>query len=156
MDNRMRNHRLLCSVLLAANLLFIWGNSALPGETSGEISNGLLLWLSQVLGDAWVIGGFLLRKLAHFSEFAMLGLLLTWMALLLQQKSFHRFTLPLLGGILTACVDETIQVFTPDRGPSLIDVWIDTAGVTAGIILLLLGNAFLKKKKQRKSGGILK
>lgn len=148
-----RKQKIFCSVLLAANILFIWGNSALPGDTSGEISSGILLWLSELMGDAWVIGEYVLRKLAHFSEFAMLGLLLTWLFHLLQQRGLHRFTMPLLCGLLTACVDETIQVFTPDRGPSLIDVWIDTAGVTAGIIILLLGYAFLNRKKQHKYGG---
>ena len=149
MKTLKKNQRLVCSILLCLNLVFIWGNSSLPGDTSGEISNGLLLWLSQLLGDAWVMGEYLLRKLAHFSEFAMLGLLLTWRFLLQGQTGVHRFTMPLLCGNLAACVDETIQVFSPDRGPSVIDVWIDTAGVTAGIVILLLGKAILEKKKHK-------
>lgn len=154
MEKSKRNQLIFCVTLLTVNVLFIWGNSALPGETSGEISSGILLWLSQLMGDAWVIGEYLLRKLAHFSEFAMLGLLLGWLFLLLQQKGIHRFSMPLLLGMLTACTDETIQVFSPDRGPSVIDVWIDTAGVAAGIIILLLGHALLEKKHKRKNGGI--
>ena len=146
MQTKRNRLRLLCGLLLVLNLCFIWGNSMLPGKISGELSNGLLLWLSQLLGDAWEMSLFLLRKLAHFSEFAMLGLLLGWMFLLWDQKGVHRFTMPLLCGMVCACVDETIQVFVPQRGPSVIDVWIDTAGVMAGIMLLLLGKAILEKK----------
>lgn len=61
------------------------------------------------------------------------------------EKSAHLICMPLLFGLLTACVDETIQVFTPDRGPSLIDVWIDTAGVAAGITFLLIGYNYIRK-----------
>ena len=41
-------------------------------------------------------------------------------------------------GFLAACVDETIQIFVPNRGPSVFDVLIDTAGVAVGVTLLLL------------------
>ena len=45
-----------------------------------------------------------------------------------------------------ACIDETIQVFSPDRGPSLIDVWIDVGGVAAGMTVLLLGHHLMRKR----------
>ena len=44
-------------------------------------------------------------------------------------------------------VDETIQLFTPDRGPSLIDVWLDASGALAGTLLLTLGQHLIKKKQ---------
>lgn len=106
-------------------------------------------WLSGILGEAGSNGELILRKLGHFSEFACLGLLLGWFFTLLGQTGFvHRFAMPLLCGILTACVDETIQVFVPDRGPSLIDVWIDVGGVCAGLSLLLFGY-YLRRKRNK-------
>ena len=118
----------LCLVLIALNLAFIWGNSLLPGELSGALSD----WLGRLLGmggDMPQEGTGLLRKLAHFTEFACLGFLLTWLAKLKGERGFHLFALALLGGLLTACIDESIQLITPDRGSSLVDVWIDTSGV---------------------------
>ena len=117
----------LCLTLIVLNLAFIWGNSLLPGEISAALSN----WLGGLLGldgsdPAGGIG--LLRKLAHFSEFACLGFLLAWLAYLKGERGFHMFALALLGGLLAACIDESIQMLTPERGPGLVDVWIDTSG----------------------------
>ena len=118
----------LCLVLIVLNLAFIWGNSMLPGGLSGALSN----WLGDLLGlsaESGHEGRGLLRKLAHFSEFACLGFLLCWLAYLKGERGFHIFALALLGGLLAACIDESIQMLTPERGPGLVDVWIDTSGV---------------------------
>ena len=118
----------LCVTLIVLNLCFIWGNSMLPGEVSGALSD----WLGQLLGLGQgdpSQGTGLLRKLAHFSEFACLGFLLSWLAYLKGERGFHIFALALLGGLLAACIDESIQMLTPARGPGLVDVWIDTSGV---------------------------
>ncbi len=75
-DKRLR----LCAVLLICNLAFIWGNSLLPGEVSGAFSD----WVKSILAGLFEMGpddgsgGHLLRKLAHFTEFAALGALLAW------------------------------------------------------------------------------
>ena len=123
----MKKRIRLCIVLIGLNLCFIWGNSMLPGEVSGALSD----WLGQLLGlggEESSQGTGLLRKLAHFSEFACLGFLLSWLAYLKGERGFHIFALALLGGLLAACIDESIQMLTPERGPGLVDVWIDTSG----------------------------
>ena len=132
----MSRRERLCLVLIVLNLAFIWGNSLLPGEISAALSS----WLGGLLGldGTGAAGGTgLLRKLAHFSEFACLGFLIARMARLKGERGFHLFALALLGGLLAACIDESIQLLTPARGPSLVDVWIDTSGVVIGIAALL-------------------
>lgn len=141
------------ALLIVLNLAFIWGNSALSGETSGQISGGLLQFLRDIFGTfAW--GEYLLRKLGHFSEFACLGALLYLFWQCCEQKGLHAFAMPLLCGLLAACCDETIQVFTPDRGPSVIDVWIDTFGVCTGIVFIFVCTvahfAWKRHKAQKK------
>ena len=123
----MKKRTRLCILLILLNLAFIWGNSMLPGELSGALSDWVkrLLCLGQGDPDQ---GTGLLRKLAHFSEFASLGFLLCWLAYLKGERGFHIFALALLGGLLAACIDESIQMLTPERGPGLVDVWIDTSG----------------------------
>lgn len=137
----------LCAVLIAVNLCFIWGNSLLPGEISGAISEAVknvIRWCLSFLGlrSGGGGGGGLLRKVAHFTEFACLGGLFTWLFSMLRR--------PVLlapgCGFLAACVDETIQIFVPDRGPSVFDVGIDTAGVAVGVTLLLLFH-YIKHKR---------
>lgn len=154
MNHREIWDKRLCTVLLCANLLLIWGNSLLTGETSGQISGGILQWLSGIFGGAGENGELFLRKMGHFSEFCCLGLLLGWFFLSPEKKDLaHRVAVPVLCGMTAACVDETIQVFVPGRGPSLIDVWIDVGGVCAGLILLHFGYHFIRKRKNQNFGG---
>lgn len=148
---RTKNRMILCCTLLTALLVFIWGNSARTGAESGAMSGSILQWINQFLhlDEAGADKlHFAIRKMAHFTEFACLGALLTWCFGMTGEKKGHLFCMPLLFGLLAACVDETIQVYTPDRGPSLIDVWIDTAGTAAGIIFLLIGHNFICKYKK--------
>jgi VanZ family protein len=138
----------LCTALLVCNLAFIWGNSLLPGDLSGAFSNwvkSLLVPVFPSLGEEDGTGGFLLRKLAHFTEFAALGALLSWLFGMLAKGK----TYPLVCGAAAACVDETIQMFVPDRGPGIRDVLIDCGGVFTGMILLYLGHTWYKRKQLR-------
>ena len=142
----------LCRVLLILNLLFIWGNSMLPGELSGAFSD----WVKELLMRFLPVGsmeqpesGGLLRKMAHFTEFMSLGLLLAWL-LVMRRRSGG---MALIWGATAACIDETIQIFVPQRGPSLRDVGIDTLGVITGIILLRLGYLLWKRKQIKQYGG---
>ena len=133
----------ICTALLICNLVFIWGNSLLPGEISGALSNWLRGIISALLGSSGEGGGGgLLRKLAHFTEFACLGMCLTWRMGMLGKTPFRAVLL----GVSAACVDETIQRFVPDRGPSIFDVGIDSCGVLTGMTLLLIGHYFVKRK----------
>ena len=144
-DKRLR----LCVALLICNLVFIWGNSLLPGEISGAFSDWVKSILAQIFtGDqSGPAGGGLLRKAAHFTEFTALGICLAWLHGMLGKGRLQ----PFLWGVLTASVDETIQRFVPDRGPSVKDVCIDSAGVLMGIILLWVGHDYFKKRSTHKS-----
>jgi VanZ family protein len=104
--------------------------------------------------DGLTAGG-LLRKMAHFTEFFCLGMSVCWLFQILEQKGIYRFAMPQFCGMLVAFIDETIQLFSPGRAGSVVDVWIDTAGVFAGIVLFRsIDQVFLKKKKTKtKLGG---
>jgi len=68
-----------------------------------------------------------LRKLAHLSEYAVLGALL--------QRALSRPWLAVLVGGLYALSDEIHQHFVPGRHAAWYDVVIDTIGVTIGVFL---------------------
>ena len=136
------------AIMIICNILFIWGNSLLPGSVSGAISKFVSYVVYQVIlgqpgSDAGGHG--LLRKVAHFTEFACLGAFLTRFLFLLNKPRL----LALVGAFLVACCDETIQRFVPDRGPSFKDVLIDTSGAVIGMTLLLVGYAYLKRRKKQ-------
>lgn len=142
----------LCVALLTTNILFIWGNSLLPGDISGAISGFVKDVVFAILGlgsGAEHAGHGLLRKLGHLTEFACLGACLCWLLCMLGKRPW----LSIICGFPVACLDETIQCFVPDRGPSFWDVCIDTAGISLGTVLLLLGFAIYQKKKKVKTIG---
>ena len=140
----------LCAALIGLCLCFIWGNSLLPGEVSAAISD----WVGDTLEQLLHIhrtspGRGLLRKLAHFSEFAALGMLLTWL-MGMREKPFW---LAQIFGSLAACVDETIQCFVPGRGPGLRDVCIDSSGVLTGMIVIYFGYSLLIHRRRNHNLG---
>ena len=52
-------------------------------------------------------------------------------------------------GLAVACIDETIQIFTPGRASSLIDVWIDTAGFALGFVVIYSVYTIQSKLKEK-------
>lgn len=134
----------LCAAFLIGILGFIWGNSLLPAEISQAFSDWVKALLFPAAGGEMQTGSGLLRKIAHFTEFTALGAVLCWLFGMLEKKIYWPFLL----GFGAACVDETIQRFSPGRSPALQDVAIDTAGVAVGIGLLMTGYYLLRKRKQ--------
>ena len=135
-------------------LCFIWGNSLLPGSVSGAISDAVkqfLAWLMPGEIPGVTTGGGLLRKIAHFTEFAALGAALAWRFGMLEKRKANA----LVFGALAASVDETIQLFVPDRGPAIRDVIIDTCGVIAGMGFTHLAHKITKYSKQSKENKTL-
>lgn len=149
MITRTKPRLTVCAALLVAWLAVIWGNSMTPGDVSGEMSG----WVSQLLGKLLPLlspdaehGHLLVRKIAHFSEFAILGILLRWLFAMVIKAKLPRFFLPLCCGMACAVIDEFIQFFTPGRVCSFWDMCTDWSGVLIGVSLLTL---FLHKYKNK-------
>ncbi len=134
----------LCAALILCLLVFIWGNSLMPGAVSQAISNLVqdLLFGGSTPEGAVAPGNGILRKIAHFTEFAALGMSLCWLFGMLQKHWRFAFA----SGVTAACIDELIQFFVPERACRLYDVGIDALGVLAGIALLTIGHTYLKKR----------
>ena len=135
----------ILSILILLNLALIWGNSMLTGISSEAVSGGMLALLGRFLPVLLTEAGHtLLRKAAHFSEFALLGLLYCGRHRLVKGEA----PVHLMGfGLAVACIDETIQIFTPGRASSLIDVWIDASGFALGLLLIVIFHTITNKIK---------
>lgn len=133
----------LCGLLLILNLCFIWGNSLLPAEASQAFSDSVRELLASIHPGSGGngSGSALVRKIAHFTEFMSLGLLLNWQLRLRGKGDW----LALPWGFAAACLDEGIQFFVPGRSPGMLDVGIDTCGVLTGMLLLQIGYRFIRK-----------
>lgn len=138
---RYKKSHIVYSLLLLACTAFIWIHSMQDGETSGELSRGVLAWLIDTFNLP--ITEHTLRKIAHGCEYTLEGFLLCnalWRGFSLnarnERPAFARAVpLTLLVGILVSLVDETIQIFSEGRTTLVTDVWIDAGGILAGIIV---------------------
>jgi VanZ family protein len=144
--------------LVVLVLLFIWGNSMLPADLSSvesgyfeQLLRPLLLSLQAALArlDIVVTLSHLVRKLAHFTEYMVLGLVMT--ALFVQPGGRSRFWLAEGLCLVAALIDEGIQMFSEGRGPGLRDVAIDFSGATLGVILLTLALALYRLYRKKRS-----
>lgn len=137
--DRRKKRKLLLSVLCVLTVLFIWGNSLLDREESQAVSMELL---QQIVEAAEKLGLFIeetddhwLRKLAHFCEFGLLGAELSLLMLLDGAFGRQGMINCLFVGLLTAVMDETIQIFS-SRGSQVQDVLLDFSGVIIGVVLV--------------------
>ena len=144
-------------LLVLAMLAFIWGQSLLPGELSESESEWVLTLVYPVVeilqrglahfGRVYELS-FLVRKLAHFTEYAVLGMLMY--ILFLKPDGRSRYILPMGLCLAAAGIDEGIQIFAADRGPALRDVILDFAGSCAGIYITAFVVVILYMKSRRR------
>ena len=73
----------------------------------------------------------IIRKLAHFTEYLILGVLVTNMLRYYNKKTY----ISIIICILYAMSDEVHQLFVPGRSCQILDIIIDTLGSSTGIIL---------------------
>lgn len=141
--------RIILILLLLCTFFIIFGFSSQDGETSGGLSRNItnkILQLSskynnleqeekdQVSDRTEKI----IRKIAHFSIYTLVGLLLMGLLSTYKIKENWRIMLSVLLGVIYAISDEIHQGFTPGRSPRIADVYIDTLGVILGILFILL------------------
>ena len=143
--------RILLLMLIAATLLFIWKNSLMPKEDSLEDSEAVTGFLRPLLG--FFIGeenvtDHFVRKLAHFTEFGILGAEFSCFALLVTKRRLHGLFHCLFAGLLAAVIDEALQLLT-DRGSQVQDVLLDFIGVTIAVCIVhLLAYLFGRRKRK--------
>lgn len=119
--------------------LVIWGNSLVPGTGSGSLSVAVVDAVRSALGAlhlpaGWVTN-FLVRKTAHFTEYAVLGVLVA--NALDPERAVYRGHLAsiCIALALVPSIDETIQLFVPGRSGQVTDVLLDCCGAATGVLL---------------------
>ncbi|MGX8698777.1 MAG: VanZ family protein [bacterium] len=159
----------LTLVPVALLMVAIFCFSAQPADASSRLSawvldvlRSLLRPLLRLFGSASWHGVFkfnaeyLLRKLAHFTEYALLGFLTVRHVLAVNRSANVRFAYPggwlaaWLWAILYAAGDEFHQRFVPGRAGQVRDAALDAAGALCGILAFLLLDKIRKSWYARK------
>lgn len=136
--------------LLSACIWFIWSNSLQSAELSAFRSQKVAEILGKVMSTLFGADNVLtmfaqthVRKIAHAVEFAMLGITLELMLLILGRLNGHNVAHAAFIILAVAVADETIQIFT-GRGASVSDIVLDFAGGLAGLVLALVVYGILR------------
>lgn len=95
--------------------------------------------------------GAVVRKTAHFSEFAALGFFASIAVNTIYLDLKRRITIPFLFGAVYAISDEVHQLFVPGRAGLFTDILIDTLGVAAGVAVSIGIFAIFEKKRAKNS-----
>lgn len=133
--------RWILYIVLGLIVFFIWDNSLQNGGTSDGFSLIFAEWLAPIAdklgfyGNIWTLNR-IVRKLAHLTEFTILGGVLY---VVLRRYIEYGTVVKTIGvGIVIACLDEFIQLFSLGRSSQLSDVLIDTIGIIIGILVVKL------------------
>lgn len=132
---KFRTFLILTLLWLAMVLL----QAFLPGSASYAESNGVLALANVIF--PWLTHS-VLRRAAHFIEYFLLGFLMT--GTFCYARKFTIFK-PMFFCLFTALCDETIKIFAVDRLAQISDIWVDSAGAMAGILLMWLISAIKRR-----------
>ena len=136
--------RVVFTLALAGCIWFIFSNSMAVAQVSSASSGRVLALLQGALRRlghpalAQRLTQHVVRKMAHFCEYLLEGFLLMLCMRVYSRHPLGHITVPMLGGVLTALTDETIQLYSPGRSSQVTDVWLDSVGVLAGILAALV------------------
>ena len=132
--------RVIFTIALIACIAFIFRNSLESGALSSARSQAVMQKINEILSvvNLGPLSEHTVRKLAHFAEFTLEGFLLMLCLRVYTNRFVRHISWPLLGGMTTALLDETIQRFISNRTSQVTDVWIDMAGVVFGALIALI------------------
>lgn len=99
---------------------------------------------------------FYIRKAAHFSEYALLGVLAFLNADQYLKKTGSKFLVSLPFCLIYASTDEFHQLFTDGRCGSPVDVMIDFSGSVTGMLLIFTVLHIVSNFKIKKSVSLRK
>lgn len=155
-----------CILLL---LVLMYTLSAQDGHASGALSERVTRFLAAAVNPGFsgmssetqdTVVTFLhpsVRKLAHFTEYTLLGMLLTGAFLCTFLRLRTRVLLALAAGGLCAAADEVHQLTVGGRCGQWTDVAIDFAGVALGVALVCIARilllSFIRFRRTRRTAG---
>lgn len=148
-DMKINILRAILIALLIIQMWVIFGFSGQNGEESGSISRKITEAVTKNISSIQNLEKqekekvlnkieHIIRKLAHFSLYAVIGFLLMSLMSTYNLKQKNRILVSCSVGLLYAISDEIHQAFIPGRGPQIADVGIDFSGVVVGILISIL------------------
>lgn len=168
-DNHKKHKKYGRYILLILTILWmaiIFAHSAKTADESTEASHRVGMWIGQM-----VVPGFEewsstkqmefaaridhpVRKTAHATEYAILGILvlltlLAWKEDAQKNIRYPGWKLSWVIATFYACTDEFHQLFVPGRSGQITDICIDSLGAFAGVMVVWLLYRWSHRRKSR-------
>ncbi len=137
-------------ILVIMWMAFIFYMSAQTGTESADMSSPIAETVARIFVPGLdnmpeekqdkVIGKaeFIIRKGAHFTEYAILGFLIYLVVQMYVSKKVYTFAASWIPATAYAAGDEFHQMFVGGRSPQIRDVCIDSAGAVTGVLACML------------------
>jgi VanZ family protein len=144
MVQAQNRHKLVFPILTIVWILVIFSFSIQSGAISSLQSGFITSQISRFLLSLNIVVepktlGFIIRKLAHFTEFFILGCLIRKSSYDLKRNDILYFV------FIIPIIDEFIQYFVPERAMTLMDMGIDSIGIVFGIGFISIAYKVFKK-----------
>lgn len=124
-------------VILILWLFLIFYFSNQPAVESAELSEGILDKLLNIFNIP--LTDFIIRKAAHFTEFAVLSILSFNVTVRTVNVSLFKCSVvSVLFSVLYAVSDEIHQIFVVGRACRVFDVFVDSLGIITGLIFCFI------------------
>ena len=150
-DKKTAAARIVLTVLTVAAIAAIFYNSSLSADESTEQSSPLTMWLNGIFGSLPIpfsVTENFVRKLAHFTEYSILGALMSTTVYLYAQKRLGMLLITIPTGALVAVCDELIQRKSEGRSCQVSDMVLDTCGIIFAALIVTLFITLRQKKKR--------
>lgn len=141
-----KKKKILLTILTVLWILVVFQFSLHEGNSSAKMSVGVLHWVENTFSIS--VSGFFIRKLAHFMEYSILGILLG-LTIPLYPKKMPYFFMAWFFGVGVAAIDESIQHFIPGRSGNVMDILLDSSGVLLGVSLIFIYRKIQKIRTSR-------
>ena len=155
-------YRIVTGILAVAWMCLIFSFSNQPATESSKVSGGLCHRLVERANDTLHLDmtekqqlamaekiEYPVRKAAHMTEYAILGLLSFAFYRGILKKEKRQFLSALLTAAVYAATDEFHQYFIPGRSAEVMDVCIDTLGASIGLAILFFTLKVVRKHCQK-------
>ncbi|MBR1731600.1 MAG: VanZ family protein [Ruminococcus sp.] len=145
--------KIILFVLTGAYIAFIWIHSTMDAKTSTGESTLVLEFLTNFfksIGISAQLTDHIIRKSAHFCEFALLGCLTLWCGYLINKNIVKNLMSVGFVYLFVAVIDEYIQLFSAGRSCEVKDVLLDFTGSICGatfFIVIIIIILLVKKRK---------
>lgn len=135
-SNKIKILRIFLLILIIVWAYLVFNLSSQNGDNSSGLSRKVVEFFTK---DETVIEKVepYVRKLAHFSEYGLGGILFISLFSTYKWTDRRKITVSVLLGIWYAITDEVHQLMVPGRHGALFDVYIDSLGFATGVCAML-------------------